>query len=80
MSINFETIFENFKCPFITRQQLQNITEGLINAKTLRNIDCLGKGIKGKINIGTRKVAYPVNEVIAWLNNKTKEGANDKKL
>jgi hypothetical protein len=65
--MNLDEIFANWPSPFITRNQLPKITGGIINAKTLRNLDCLGKGIKGKFTFGHRTVAYPVKSVIEFL-------------
>ncbi|MDR0968561.1 MAG: hypothetical protein LBL99_02930 [Holosporaceae bacterium] len=65
---NFALLFSNWRSPFIKRSQLYEATEGLINPKTLRNLDCLGRGIKGKFTIGRRTVAYPVESVIEYLN------------
>jgi hypothetical protein len=55
--MKIDEIFANWSSPFITRNQLPKITGGIINAKTLRNLDCLGKGIKGKFTVGYRTVA-----------------------
>jgi hypothetical protein len=68
--MDFSSIFSEWKSPFVTRNQLYDLTGGMIHPKTIRNLDSLGEGIKGKFAIGRRKVAYPVNEVIAWLNDR----------
>jgi hypothetical protein len=62
-----DEIFENWPSPFVTRNQLPKITGGILNAKTLRNLDSLGKGIRGKFTFGDRIVAYPVKDVIEFL-------------
>jgi hypothetical protein len=76
--MNFDSIFENWKSPYITRNQLGKVTGGLINPKTIRNLDCLGKGIKGKFTIGYRTVAYPIKEVVAWLEERANKYSNKK--
>lgn len=73
--MNIKNIFRNWRSPFITRDQLYEVTGGLIHPRTIRNLDSLGKGIKGKFKIG-RKVAYPIEEVINYLENKM-EADND---
>lgn len=55
-----------WKAPYVERQQLKEFSGGALNARTMANHDSKGKGIKGRINMG-RKVLYPVNEVIAWM-------------
>ena len=59
-------IFKDWRSPCITRDQLYKVTSGLIHPRTIRNLDSLGKGIDGKFFIG-RKVAYPIEEVIEYL-------------
>ena len=39
----------------------------MINHKTLRNLDSQGEGIPGKIRVSAKKVVYPVENAIAWL-------------
>jgi hypothetical protein len=68
--INIKKIFENWPSPVVTRHQLPKITGGILNAKTLSNLDSLGKGIKGKFTFGDRIVAYPVKNVIEFLEEK----------
>ena len=43
------------------------MTGGMLKARTMRTYDAQGIGIKGKENIGYKQVAYPVKEVIAYL-------------
>ena len=82
--MDISKIFENWRSPFITREQLYEVTGGLIHPHTIRNLDSLGQGIKGKFSIG-RKVAYPVEEVINFLKDRfhldfnSNGGKNDKK-
>ena len=71
-------IFKNWRSPFITRDQLYEVTGGLIHPRTIRNLDSLGQGIKGKFFVG-RKVAYPVEEVINFLEGRFHLDFNPKK-
>ncbi|MDR2645852.1 MAG: hypothetical protein LBC04_01580 [Holosporaceae bacterium] len=52
---------------------MPKITEGILNAKTLRNLDCINKGIKGKFTVGYKTVAYPVRNVIEFLEEKVQK-------
>ena len=63
---SIKNIFKNWPSPFVARDQLHKLTGGLIHPRTIRNLDSLGKGINGKFSVG-RKVAYPVEEVIKYL-------------
>lgn len=59
--------------PLLTRTEIQRITGGAVNAKTLANLDSLndGSGIPDRIRVGSR-IAYPTSAVIAWLRNQIK--------
>jgi hypothetical protein len=80
--INFNEIFANWPSPFVARQQLPKLTGGILNAKTLANLDSIGKGIKGKILIENKRrnffivhkiIVYPVKNVIEFLEKKLNE-------
>lgn len=70
--MNLHDIFKSWRSPFITREQLYEVTGGLIHPKTIRNLDSAGKGISGRFRVG-RKVAYPIDEVVKFLENKMEE-------
>lgn len=50
----------------VARTEIGKFTGGMIREKYLANLDSLGKGPAGRIRCG-RKVAYPVNEFVKWL-------------
>ncbi len=56
---------------FVFREDIKKITGGLLNHNTMAQLDSKGLGIKNRIMIG-RKVAYPINELILWLEKNTK--------
>jgi len=67
--ITIEQSFENLArtAPeIITRKKLEEITGGLISAKSLANLDCEGTGITPRLKFGG-KVAYPKEAAIYWL-------------
>lgn len=72
-------IFENWKSPYVSRLQIFEITGGMISAKTLRNLDAKGEGIPGKLRVSARRVVYPVENVIAWLEKGVKRWDKNKK-
>ena len=51
--------------PIIARDHVERLLGGVISAKRLANLDCLGEGPK-RIRIG-RKVAYKTEDLLAWL-------------
>ena len=64
---DFSQIIQNNPSGYILRKDLTEKTGGLLHGRTMANLDSLGKGIPGRILIGDRKIAYPVDEVIKYL-------------
>lgn len=64
----FEAMRTNWPAPIVVRQQrhLDRFSGGLLNARTLANLDSAGKGPKGRVRIG-RKVGYTVDGLIEWM-------------
>ncbi|MDR1474934.1 MAG: hypothetical protein LBI30_00195 [Holosporales bacterium] len=52
------------------------MTGGIINSRTIANLDSLGRGIRGKTKVGGL-VVYEVANVVNWL--EEREQAQDKK-
>ena len=52
--------------PVIRRSDLTLLTFGILNSKTMANLDSLGKGIAGRMKIG-KHVVYHKNEVLKFL-------------
>ena len=62
----------NWPSPIVARTEIEKFTGGLISEKYQANLDSAGKGPEGRIRIG-RKVAYPVNECLTWLKERSEE-------
>jgi len=67
---DFKEIIENNPSGYILRKDLTEKTGNLLNGRTEANRDSQGIGIPGRILIGTRKVAYPVEAVVKYLQEK----------
>jgi len=67
---SFSLMAEKWSSPFVSRDQVGKLTGGIVNSRYLANLDCQGKGPVGRIRVG-RKIAYPVNELVAWLERKS---------
>ena len=67
---DFTQIIKNNPSGYILRTNLSDATGGLLHGRTEANNDSLGKGIQGRITIGKRKVAYPVEAVVEYLQSK----------
>jgi hypothetical protein len=63
---DFSKLFEKWPSPLVARSEVSRFSGGLLNPKTLANHDSNGTGPKGRIKCG-RKIAYPVTELVAWL-------------
>lgn len=68
---HFSSMAEKWPSSFVARQEMKNFTGGIISEKYIANLDSQGKGPAGKVRIG-RKVAYPVTEVITWLEGRSR--------
>ena len=66
----FQSLATNWPSSFVARTEVKRFTGGIINEKTLSNLDCQGKGPKGRIRTG-RKISYPVSSFIEWLESRS---------
>lgn len=57
---------ERWPSSMVSRTEIGRFTGGIISEKYLANLDSQGIGPLGRIRVG-RKVAYPVESLIAWL-------------
>jgi hypothetical protein len=62
----FEKMAERWPSGVVARCEISKFTGGAISEKYAANLDCAGKGPKGRIRIG-RKVCYPTIELARWL-------------
>jgi hypothetical protein len=62
----FQEMADRWPSSIVARTEIGKFTGGMIREKYLANLDSLGKGPAGRIRCG-RKVAYPVNEFVKWL-------------
>ena len=66
LTVSFSTMAANWPSPWVARHEVDRFTGGIVNPKYLANLDSQGKGPEGRIRVG-RKVAYPVDSFISWL-------------
>ena len=66
MQTIFQEMAERWPSCWVARTEAEKFTGGLISEKYLANLDCVNKGPAGRIRIG-RKIVYPVQEFIKWL-------------
>lgn len=58
----------------VAREKVMEFSGGIISPKSIANLDALGEGPEGRITVG-RKVAYPVDLLITWLESRAKLAA-----
>ena len=66
MKTIIEEILDSCPGPVISRKEAAKLTGGLISEKYLANLDCEGKGPKGRIHIG-RRAGYRSDSFVLWL-------------
>lgn len=63
---SLQKMAERWPSSMVARTEIERFTGGIIKEKYLANLDCQGKGPEGRFRVG-RKIAYPVNSVIQFL-------------
>lgn len=63
---DLSAFIEAWPAPFVERQHLKEFSGGLIDPRTMANMDAKGAGPAGRVKIG-RKVIYPVKSLVEWL-------------
>jgi hypothetical protein len=66
IKVTLQSLADKWPSPFVARQEIKQFSGGIISEKYIANLDSQGAGPPGRIRCG-RKVAYPVNELVAWL-------------
>ena len=72
MNTSFSILAERWPSAWVSRTKIQDFTGGTVSEKYLANLDSAGKGPAGRVRIG-RKIAYPVAEVVRWLESRATE-------
>lgn len=65
-TLDLRCLAEKWPSAIVAREEIGRFTGGLIQPKSIANLDSLGQGPPTSIKVG-RKVAYPVDALIAWL-------------
>jgi hypothetical protein len=63
---DLHALADKWPSPLVSRGSVEKFTGGIINSKTLANMDCQGTGPGGRVRVG-RKIAYRVDALISWL-------------
>jgi hypothetical protein len=68
--ISLQALADKWPAPVVVREKIEIFSGGAITVKTIANLDSAGLGPKGRFRIG-RKVCYPVNELVNWLESRS---------
>lgn len=73
----FDELEAAWSAPIVARREVSKFSGGVLNPRTLSNLDSLGEG-PPRVKIGEKTVAYPTNSLVAWMRDraagKTKTG------
>lgn len=72
--VNLSPLAARWPSSLVAREKVGEFSGGIISPKTIANLDALGLGVEGRITVG-RKVAYPVDLLIAWLESRARLAA-----
>ena len=73
---DFKSMAEKWPSSHVSREKVSQFTGGILNPRTLANIDCKGEGPE-RIRIG-RKIAYKVEDLCDWLSERASHVDNHK--
>jgi hypothetical protein len=73
MTVNpdLSSLADKWPSSFVSRDKVGEFSGGILHPRTLANLDALGQGPKGRIRVNGKKCAYPVNELISWLESRS---------
>ena len=69
---NFSELADAWGSPIVAREAVGSFSGGLLNPRTMANIDSLGNGPK-MVKLG-RKRGYWVDSLVEWMNKRMNEG------
>ena len=68
--IDLSGMAKRWPSTIVAREQIGQFTGGTISPAYMANLDNRGAGPEGRIKIG-RKVAYPIDTLVSWLENRS---------
>ncbi len=75
-TLNFEGMKKRWPSDYVARERVGDFTGGLIHPRTMANHDSRREGPGKKIRLG-KKIAYPVDELVKWLNDRLETSKGD---
>ena len=69
--VDLSSLADRWPSAYVAREKVGEFTGGMVSPRYIANLDCKGLGPNDSIIIG-RKRAYPVDSLIAWLENRAR--------
>jgi hypothetical protein len=63
----FASLRDKWPSTIVFRGKVNEFSGGVLNPRTLANLDSKGEGPKGRIRINGKRIAYTVESLIAFL-------------
>ncbi len=70
-SVFLQSLAEKWPSSLVARSEVSRFSGGILHPRTMANWDSLRTGCPGRVRIGN-KIAYPVTELIRFLERKVK--------
>ena len=67
---DFKSMLAKWPSSFVARERIGEFSGGILTPRYCANLDSKGLGPEGRVRVG-RKIAYPVDLLIRWLENRT---------
>jgi hypothetical protein len=63
----FDQMADKWPSAIVARTEISKFTGGILSSKYCANLDSLNIGCPGRVRVGPRKICYPVEEMVAWM-------------
>lgn len=68
----YDELAAAWSAPVVARREVGRFSGGVLNPRTLANLDSLGVG-PPRLKLGEKMVAYPTKELVAWMRGKAEK-------
>ena len=72
MNSVFEEMIATWPSPLVARCEVAKFSGGVLNPRTLANLDCLGCGPANRMRVG-RKICYSAVDLVNWMKSRSVE-------
>ena len=69
---NLSHLISRWPSSIVSRDEVKKFTGGAISGKYVANLDSKKQGPPGRFRCGGRKIVYPVDKFVRWLEERSK--------